>query len=331
MILDDDQMPRDANGTIADVIMSQEARTNRMNIGGLYEHYFNACSYQIQRDLWSITGLHKGDRSVELKLKTMLRNEPERFYQAWERLIGYYRIVAPLQAYFFDSEELGTDAIISNMTTAITDFVYLFMPPEYAPDYMDILHECDAWCKPVYGPVTFKTDAGDWVTTYTKARIGHMLIMLLEKTADDWSAVASAKIQHYGFPAQISKTDKYGEPGRAQPIRAIGETEFRIILSYCGVLCMAEIMDRYNNSETHKQVILSLLGADKPSDIPYNIIRDHHEGHDVHPFGNTAMIQIFMHVMNVMGLGFEYISERDSDYEKIALKEQKFQQKFITA
>ena len=301
------EMPVDAQGVRADMIMGPEARTNRMNIGGLYEHYINSASRQIAFNTRETLGLTKETKGAKEVIRAIHESEPAKFEKAWQHILGYYRIVAPLQAYFYDAKLIGKEGIYDNMATVVNDFVYLFIPPEYAVDYMDSIPDIEAHAKPLYGPVTYIGYSGTRVRTRVPVRIGSMYVMMLEKTADDWSAVASAKVQHFGFLARIGKADKYSEPLRQQPIKGIGETEGRIIAAYCGARAIAEILDRNNNPATHEEMVFQLLNAPEPARI-VNIV-----DREKFPFGKSKPIQMLNHLLNCCGAGLAYAVETVTD------------------
>lgn len=297
-------MPVDERGNRADMIMGPEARTNRMNIGGLYEHYINAASNQLAQDVREQLGVKKGTRAAAQVIQAIDHSEPEKFKKVWDYVIGYYRIVAPLQAYFYDSGRIGKEGIYENLATIVNDMVYLFLPTDYCVDYFKAVSLIEQHVKPHYGPVTYTGYSGRQVKTKKKVRIGAMYVMLLEKTADDWSAVASAKVQHFGFLAQIGKTDKYSEPLRQQPIKGVGETEGRILMAYCGARAMAEVMDRNNNPATHREMVFNVLNAEKPTDIDNIVDRNKYL------LGKSKGIQMLHHLLACVGFGLEYASER---------------------
>lgn len=297
-------MPVDEKGVRADMIMGPEARTNRMNIGGLYEHYINAASWEVAEKVRKDFGIPRGTKGVVNKIKEIHQSKPELFNQTWEYVLKYYRIIAPMQAYFYDSGKIDIGGIYDNLETIVNDMVYLYLPPEYAVDYIKAVPQIEEHVKPHYGPVTYTGYSGKQVKTKTKVRIGAMYIMLLEKTADDWSAVASGKVQHFGFLAQIGKSDKYSEPLRQQPIKGAGETEGRLLMAYCGARAMAETMDRNNNPSVHKEMVFNILESKSPSNI--NTIVDRNK----FVFGKSKGIQMFHHLLECVGIKLEYASER---------------------
>ena len=124
--------------------------------------------------------------------------------------------------------------------------------------------------------------------------------MLLEKIADDGSAIGSGKFQHHGVPAQPSKTDKYALPWRAKPVKFAGETEFRLIVSYSGVYLAAEIIDMNNSFRTHEVVVDTLLTAKNPSRIKRLIDRRQI------PYGGSKPLQSFNHVLQCAGIKMKY-------------------------
>ncbi|MGZ7144845.1 hypothetical protein ACXWOO_10795, partial [Streptococcus pyogenes] len=76
----------------------------------------------------------------------------------------------------------------------------------------------EKYIKPTYGPVTYRGFSGELVKTKRKVRIAPLSIFLLEKTASDWSAVSSPRIQAHGFWARVGKNDKHFETGKRQPV-----------------------------------------------------------------------------------------------------------------
>lgn len=302
-----ENMPVDAQGVRADMIMGAEARTNRMNIGGLYEHYFNAASRQVCFNVRDWLGLTKETRGAKEAIEMIHQTDPARFDKVWNHVIGYYRIVAPMQAYFYDSGKIGMDGVYENLATIVNDMVYLFLPPDYAVDYVNAILQIEEHVKPIYGPVRYTGYSGRSCMTKRPVRIGSMYIMLLEKTADDWSSVASARVQHFGFLAQIGKTDKYSEPLRQQPIKAVGETEGRILMAYCGAATMAEVMDRNNNPAVHKEMVYRILNAAKPTAINNIVDRNKFQ------LGKSKPIQMLHHLLNCAGIGLAYTKENTTD------------------
>lgn len=289
------------------MIMGAEARTNRMNIGGLYEHYVNSASRQVAFNVREGLGLPQNTRGAKEAIEHIHQTEPEKFQKVWDHVLGYYRIIAPLQAYFYDSGKIGMKGIYENLATIVNDMVYLFIPSDYAVDYIKAIPAIEEYVKPLYGPVRYTGYSGISCVTKKPVRIGSMYIMLLEKTADDWSSVASAKVQHFGFLAQIGKTDKYSEPLRQQPIKAVGETEGRILMAYCGAATMAEVMDRNNNPTVHKEMVNRILSAAKPTAITNIVDRNKF------PLGKSKPIQMLHHLLNCAGIGLEYTPENVSD------------------
>ncbi len=88
--------------------------------------------------------------------------------------------------------------------------------------------------------------------------------MLLEKIADSWSALSSGKLQHFGVLSPMTQSEKYAYPYRNSSVRTVGETEGRVYAAYSSRLNVAEVMDRNNNTLTHREVVKSIINADHP-------------------------------------------------------------------
>ena len=293
-------MPVDEEGNRADIVMDPNSRVNRMNIGGLTEQYINAASRDVGKRIRKLLGIDQGDHHAKTKVEEIFYQNPALFLQAWEYLIGYYKIIAPKQYLWCTDGSMDDEEKIEHIANLCFDHIYVYIPPEDSPEYMEAIKKIERSYRPVYGPVEYIGYSGNKVKTKTNVRIGSMYIMLLEKTGDDWSSVASGKTQHFGVIAKLTKEDKSNEPIRAQPIKGVGETEGRIFASYTGARATAELMDRNNNPSTHAEIVKQILIADKPTGIKELIDRTKF------PFGNTKPLQILNHIALCAGWKFEY-------------------------
>ena len=192
---------------------------------------------------------------------------------------------------------------IEHLASCFEKGIYLYIPPDYEEEFHKVSQalEKDPIFKPTYGPITYTGNSGIKCTTKYPIRIGSAYMLLLEKIADDGSAVSSGKLQTHGLLAKLSKLDKNAQPIKNQAVRAIGETEGRIIISYVGERATAEIMDRNNNPFSHKQVVYNIISADKPTDIDFLINRD------THPFGKTKPLELVKHIAQCAGYKYSYI------------------------
>ena len=300
-VAEDDEMPVDELGVRAEIIMDSFARVNRMNIGGLHEQYFNSISWQIAQNIRNITGISKDSKSIREAIELLHQQSPEVFMQAYNYLLEYYRIVSPVMyAHYSDLNNI-TD-IYDNLTTIISDMIYIFAPPEYSNETVEMIKAVETTFKPHYGCVTYKGYDGRQVKTTNKLRIGSVYFVLLEKTADDWSATASGRTQHFGVLSQLTKGDKFNEPIRAQPVKIMGETEGRIFANFTSAVAVAEIQDRNNNPETHKEVVYQILNAQNPTNIQTIVDRSKI------PYGNTKPLQLIDHITSCGGWRFVYKS-----------------------
>lgn len=325
-IREPEDMPMDMYGRRAQILSAYEARSNRMNPGGLHEIFYNDALWHARRKLLSILGIPffegitlrdrttvsyvREERARNLAtaravaLQEMHRIDPVRIQAAWDFIITVYRLISPYQAHQFDQyDDTPWVMVYSNLANIVEDFIYLEAPPDYAPDYFAIATKVKEFIGFERGPVTFRGDSGEIETTEGKVRIAPMKWMLLEKTGDTWSAVDFAKVQQYGFLAQINNTDRHSTPGRPQPIKGAGETEFRIINSTCGQIASAELGDRNNNLRARKALHRSIMTHSTPGNIANAVDRNKI------PYGNHRGVQILHHYLNCGGIALAYAQE----------------------
>lgn len=301
-IVPQSQMPIDENGNRAEIVMDANSTISRMNIGRLYEHYYNAASRDTTLRICHDLGINPKDKNAYSKLHYIFENDKTKFSTVYNYLMGYYSIVSPKMFKFFSTElpELGK---FDHLYSVVKDGVYLYIPTDNEPESDEIVKQLEKHYKPTYGPVSYIGSSGNQVTTKLPVRISSMYMMLLEKIGDDWAAVSSGKLQHFGILSQLTKSDKYSQPTRNQAVRAIGETEARIFVSYCGQRLVAEIMDRNNNPTTHKSIVWNILNSPVPTNIEYVVDRN------IIKYGGSKPLQLISHICQVGGFKFVYSSE----------------------
>lgn len=300
-----EHMPVDEHGNSADIIMSAEGTSNRTNYGRSYEQYYNSASRDVLRKIRMDLGIGpEVVRSMPV-LRRIEEANPMLVEGAIQYLLGYYKTLTPLQYNDFVSGAYTKPLIehLAYVLDASKNGIHLDLPPENPPESEQIVHDIEAQYRPLLGPVSYVGNSGRRVTTKTNVRIGSVYFLLLEKIADDWTAVSSGKLQHLGVLSQVTNADKNSQPNRNQAIRARGESEVRIFISYTGPLATAEMMDRDNNPLTHKEMIDSVLAADYPTNIPIAVDRN------VVPLGSSRPLQLVKHILEGGGIRFNHRKE----------------------
>lgn len=284
-----EDMPMDAEGNRAEAIMDGDSTIKRMNIGRLYEQYINATSRHI----------------TNVVRRWMAEGKPDAVDRSWLYLLGYYKIVSP-RMYDLITGPSYTSTPKMHVDAVVKDGVYLYLPtdnPAYSPDIIKGLREH----YPIHmGPVTYRGRSGNISTTDSNILIGSLYIMLLEKTGGDWSGVSSAKLQHFGIPARLTKYDKHSSPGRAQPVRITGESEVRLMAATIGGEATAELLEMSNNPALHKHVVANILRAEQPSNIKEIIDRK-----EIPRGGSRALVYV-NHALECAGVRFEYKPDPES-------------------
>lgn len=298
-------MPIDEHGNSADIVMSAEGTVNRTNFARSYEQYYNAASRDVLRRIRQDLGIAKEEKKSIKLLREIEKTNPNRVQAAIDYLLGYYKILTPIQ---YNDMVSGTytKPLIEHLAHVLDNGkngIHLYLPPENPPETEQIVHDIEKYYPPLLGPVTYVGNSGRRITTKNNVRIGSVYILLLEKIADDWTAVSSGKLQHLGVLSQVTNADKNSQPNRSQAIRAQGESEVRNLVSYCGPLATAEILDRNNNPTTHKAVLEAILTADQPTNIPLAVDRNEI------PLGSSRPLQLVKHMLEVGGVKFTYTNQ----------------------
>lgn len=286
----DDRMPVDALGNVADIIVDDNSTIKRLIKGKIHEHYLNAS----RRDT-----LHRIRKMVE----AYGNNIPDEVYdEVWEYLLGFYKIASPV---FYEMiGEIKPD-IKHHIDTILADnCIYVYMPTDSPVNYLEVNKLLMEYYPAQCGPITMKNYRGETITTHGDFVIGNIYYMLLEKIANDASAVSSARLQHFGLPSKPSNNNKHDSPIKMSPVR-FGESEYRLFVATAGGVATAELADRSANIRVHREIIRNLLNADKPTDVDNLVDRSKF------PIGGGFMQDIIRHEFNMIGLDIQASGENN--------------------
>lgn len=292
-----ENMPIDADGNRADIVMDDCSVVKRMNIGRLYEHYISGACRDVQKKMKSMLGFDRNQYINEYKVNEVLSADSVLANSIYDYLLGFYKICSPKQYEY--CLNAGIDDRSSHLISSIVKGVYLYMPTDNAPETTDIVRQLEKSYPSTYGQVSYVSN-GTRVTTVNKARIAPLYMLLLEKIGDEWSSVSSAKLHHFGVLSRRTKSDKYNKPYKHSPVKTVGETEARIYLSYTGRESAAEVMDRSNSPATHRHIVESILKADTPTNIENAVDRSKV------PLGNSKALQLVKHILMCSGIKMVY-------------------------
>lgn len=294
-------MPVDEHGNRADVVMDPNSTISRMNLGRLYEQLVNAASRDVHKSLCGMVGWHVGNTDEEEALAVVQDMPKDRFQAFLNHLLRYYQITSPKMYAWFSEGNINTSAKHQlYMAQILCRGVGLWMPTDNPVESEDLVAGIEAEYKPLMAPVTYIGNSGRMVKTVLPIRIASVYLVLLEKIGDDWSAVPSGKLQHFGVLSQLTKVDKYAKPARQQAGRVGGEAEVRIFDNYLEQTFTAELFDRNNNPQTHKLVVNNLLKAPNVGNIPNLVDRV------ANPYGGSKPMQLIAHLGECGGWRFEH-------------------------
>lgn len=301
-------MPVDDQGNRAHLVVDPGATISRMNITRLYEQFYNACSRDLTKEFCAFFGVpwpdvrgQKIDIKDKFRIKQMFSSNAPGVAEVWARFLRYTEIVSQrLYPLFRDKISLSSDKMAEHMISILEDGIYIYSPPDNEAEPTHVLRALKAEFMPFIGELTYRGNSGKMRRTKEKILIGSMYIIVLEKTGSDWSAVSSGKLQNFGVLSQISNQDKHASPIRLQSIRAWGETETAIGVSYMGPYVMAEIKDRNNNILSHRYAVMNLLESKVPTNIPVLVDRVKI------PLGNDRSLVLVEHFAFCAGWEFTY-------------------------
>lgn len=298
-IWEDDDMPVDSRGNRADIITDGDSTIKRMNLSRMYEQYINASSRDLSEDIRKDFGYEKNSTDFSrLKVMTMDSKLDKLYKSTFNKLLKYYNIISPMMKEKVDQLAVDPNYHKEHVNSIIKDGIYIWFPTNNPVNTVEMINKLRKEFPIEIGPVTYRGRSGNLVTTKSNVLIGSLYIMLLEKTGQDWSAVNSAKLQHFGIPAKLTNADKHSTPARNNPVRILGESEVRLFCSTVSGDVTTEILDQSNNPIAHKAIVSNILTAEKPTNI--NKVIDRTEI----PRGKSRALVYMKHILQCAGVEF---------------------------
>ena len=302
-IMEPHEMPIRPDGVRADIIMDGASTGHRMNLGRLYEHYISGSAQDNTmrlRQMW-FGSPEKPKRALSLEV---VMSEPNKFKTCFDFLLGLYQITN--YKLYTHLNNLSEEEKADYLAYTLSNKVQYYIPIDTQKELNKMVEELETYSPSVYTPIQYIGNSGRQVTTKMKIRIAPMQIMLLEKIADDWSAVASAKSQHFGILSPQIKSEKFTYPYRNTPVRFIDETFGRILAGYTGPEAVAEMMDRSNNPQTRRNLYWNIISAETPTNIESAVDRN------MIPLGHARPIQLIRSVLKCAGIDPTYEEESNA-------------------
>lgn len=261
----DAHMPRDKYGTVVDIIKDGDSTIKRMNSGAVYEHYNGASLDQVDRIIKQMAA--EGDDY------TVIYN--------W--LLNYYKASSPYYYQLLVSRNKDIPEYQKHVQYVLDHGVTIFLPPNSPTIGIQQIRDLEEYTPIKYGPLTYVGRHGTKVTTKNDIMIGSAITIVLEKTGSIWSAVSSAKRQHFGFLTKLTNSNKLGLPWREAPTRFTGEAEVRLMLAYTNASTVAEILNLNNDPNAMRHLVRNRVKAETPTAlakaIDWDVVgRDGHRG-----------------------------------------------------
>lgn len=317
-----EDMPVDEQGNRAYILMDGGATVSRQNLGRLYEQGYNAASRDLTKEFCNLFGTeypdihgHKLNMADRLRVTEAYKSNNQAAWAAWNRFRRFISVVSPKQDLFYGHvESQGPEKVAEHMISILEDGIYIYHPSNNDPELPDVVDIIEQEFMPHISPVTYRDDSGEFVTSIEPILIAQIYFILLEKTGDDWTAVSSGKLQNFGILSHINNQDKYSAPWRQQSIRAWGETETAIGVSYMGWEAMAELIDRNNNIAAHRMGVYSILRSRNPTNIPVLVDRAKI------PYGNAKPLELVKHLAVCNGWQFTHSAYQEMEPKPTAIQ-----------
>lgn len=291
-------MPVDANGVRADVISDSATTISRMNPGRAYEAYIGGVSRDNRARIIHDIAKHFG--------KQALRHiTPDIAEYTKGYLRDLYALFNTSMVTFIDS--LNEEELIAHTKEVVELNLYLYYPPDNEYNVIDVISNINkSKYAPHMGKVTYVNAWGQTVQTVDDIHMGTLSFFFLEKIANLYSGVSSAKVNNFGLPVKGANVDKHRYPHSQTPTKFFDESSNRILVSHIGS-AVADMMDLAQNPTSHKALYKKKLQSQKVYSTDFDIDRNEIM------YGQTKPLQIENHMFTAAGFTMEYVAPRNTD------------------
>lgn len=280
-VKEDHEMLLDSDGNRADIEMDADSVAKRMNLAKLYEQYVNASGSATQKRIAKMIEKDNSKMGYDI---------------AFEYALGFYKLTSP-----FTYEMVGRAMLDprDHINGIIKNGFYLSVPTDNPISHIDMVRLLQEHYPACYGPCTYVGQTGKTIVTKNPILIGEVYFLLLDKIANDFSSVSSAKLQHYGLPAKPTRKNKYSGPTRVSPTRTAGESEVRLFVNVAGGKATADLLDRSTNPLVHQEIVKGILNAEQPTNV------DNYVDRNKFRVGNGTILNLTRHILACGGVKFK--------------------------
>lgn len=297
-------MPTDENGITADVVLNDAAVSNRIIVAAQVETYITASARDTTCDLRKELKCELAPTDPLHMFEDHLARAPVGAVEAAiSKLMHWYQIVSPfVHTALTEATEVTR---IKHLAHVLQDGIYPDFPtdnPVFVPDVISQLRE---HFRPKYTQVSFMNQNGQYRKTVEPILIGEKYVIILEKTGEDWSAVADPRRGHFGTVASITNNDKHSSAVRKQAVKVFSELDTLLVSAFAGGDALIDVVDAANSPIASKEIYRTILTAPDLSNIEEVVDRNRL------PVGDHRPVQLTNHMMEISGKGFKRSGGRD--------------------
>lgn len=215
--------------------------------------------------------------------------------------MGMLKIIDTEQ--YIEYSKVSKDTIIKReiVHECLSKEVYiLYRVSSKKKPYQIVMESKDTPYYPIITPVFRKTPEGKIIQYKEKIRIAPVYEIGLNKTADNFLAISTCAVNHYGILINNGGSSKRNNPWNNTGVRGCGETEGRLFTSYGGRWFVVELKDRSGSIETHKHIYKNILTAPSPTNIKSVVDRN------IQPYGDDSSLQLLNNIFNAFGINIKY-------------------------
>ena len=308
MVVPKEDMPKDIEGNVADILFAPIGTINRTNIGRLFESRVSEMSRNLVTDIRTTLGLSDKDKPYKVQ-ETLMRTSDDMIRNIFYRICTFVKICDE-ELENIDVSNIHVDEMRKDIQMCLKmGFVKVLKRECSDKTGEQIVTELSkAGFRVVKSVLTYKNLMGDFVTTKDTFSVGSLYIMTLGKIGHERSSISFTNQNSFGFPASQNKNSKHRKPTSRQPVKVYGETEIRILLSYAYTDWVCRTIEMNNSPVMQYKMATNILLANQPTNMERIIPRNDYI------YGNSRPHQILNQIMATFGETFAYERAVDANW-----------------
>ena len=305
-----DKMPRDQNGTVADIAIYHGSVVNRLTPSSYYEQYIMSMLMDMSKKLRILfLGNDVKPRRMNLAISSVKDASETVYKKAVSELLDFYQVIShPVYDAFKDAiDQKREEDIIHHLAECLLLNVTIYHTADYLSSrpLIQIVKDAEkSPFRPCYDKIWVCDKNGEFILTKKKIRIGPIYMLIINKKGDEISSSNSIRQNTYGVAGNSDSSEGDLSLFSGRNLTSTGRMESPFLFSIIGPEASAEYHDTMSNPFSIAHLTSRMLDRNmgKESAINRRVVKH----------TDSRALKIIRHFLQCTGVEFTYLPEPKS-------------------